>query len=303
MIHATPATPLALARLSDLTPLQAGFFGYLANYEGNTRTGYQNHLTVWFQWCTDNGLDPMTVERTHLAMYVRYRSEILGNKASTINSIFTPIKGFYGYLNDEGARTDNPSARVRLPKVHYEKKFPLEREELRSIRKAGKELGGRHWALAELLVVHALRISECCNITIEGFSETERGHRVLKFIRKGGRRATVPIPVAVLIALEAAAAGRTSGPLLTTRAGGPLERHSATGIFNTIMRHTKIERHINPHLVRASVLTDGFEQGLPGRDIQNLAGHLDPRTTAIYDLGLHNHDQNIVHVMAARLTA
>lgn len=299
MLHATRALPA----LADLTPLQRALFGFLANYEGLTRDLYEYHLVTWIQWCADQGLDPMTVERTHVSMYVRYLSEVRGNKASTIGTTMSPIKGFYRYATVEGLVDRDPAAYVRLPKIHYEKKHPIEREELRRLRKAGKTLGGRHWALIELLTVHALRISEACSIQIEDYQDTERGHRVLHFTRKGGRRATVPIPVAALLALDDAAGDRASGPLLTTRDGRPLNRHTATGVFETIVRHAKLERHINPHLVRASVITDAFEQGLPGRDVQNLAGHLDPRTTATYDLGLHNHDKHPAHIMAARLTA
>ena len=299
MQHATRALPA----LADLTPLQMAYFGYLANYEGQTRGLYEYHLSNWFQWCADHDLAPMTVDRAHVAMYVRYLSEIRGNKASTVGTTLAPIKGFYRYAVVEGLVDRDPAAYVRLPKIHYEKKHPLEREELRRLRKTGKELGGRHWAMIELFTVHALRISEACSIQIEDYQDTERGHRVLHFTRKGGRTATVPIPVAVLLALDDAAAGRTTGPLLTTRDGRPLNRHTATGVFETVVRRAKLGRPCNPHLIRASVITDAFEQGLPGRDVQRLAGHLDPRTTAIYDLGAHNHDKHPSHIMAARLTA
>ena len=146
MLHATRALPA----LTDLTPTQQAYFGYLANYEGNTRRLYEYHLSVWFQWCADQGIDPMAAERTHLALFVRYRSEVVGNKASTINTMFAAIKGLYAYAVIEGLIDRDPAAHARLPKIHRERKYPLDREELRSIRKAGKKLGGRHWALAEL---------------------------------------------------------------------------------------------------------------------------------------------------------
>ncbi|CAI9417451.1 tyrosine-type recombinase/integrase [Nocardioides sp. T2.26MG-1] len=299
MLHATRALPA----LADLTPLQKAYFGYLANYEALTRDLYDYHLTNWFQWCRDHNLDPLTVDRPHVAMYVRYLSEVRGNKASTVGTTMAPIKGFYRYAMVEGLIDRDPAAYVRLPKIHYEKKHPLEREELRRLINAGKELGGRHWAMIELFTVHALRISETCSIDIEDYQDVEKGRRVLHFTRKGGRTSTVPVPVALLLALDDAAAGRTSGPLLTTLDGRRLNRHTATGVFETIVRRAKIGRHVNPHLVRASVITDAFEQGLPGRQVQRLAGHLDPRTTSIYDLGAHNHDTHPAHIMAARLTA
>ena len=120
-----------------------------------------------------------------------------------------------------------------MPKVHYGKKPPLERHELRAISKAGREIGGRHWALTDLLVGFALRISECTNILIENYQEEERGYRVLKFRRKGGGWETKPLPYQMLAALDAAAAGRTEGHLLVAIDGLPLHPSSATGLLNT----------------------------------------------------------------------
>ena len=290
-----------LPTLTELTPKQRVFFGYLAEREGPTREMYEYHLNRWFQWCDDQRLDPMTVERTHVAMYVRYLHEACGLKGSTVNSYCTPVKGFYSHAFHEGEIPRDPAANVKMPKVHYGKKPPLERSELRAISKAGREIGGRHWALTDLLMAMALRISECTWIQIENYQETERGHRVLKFRRKGGRWETKPIPVAVLMALDDAAAGRTEGPLLVAIDGQPLHRSSATGLLNTVVRRAGIGKTVNPHWIRSSVITDALEHGATLRDAQHLAGHLDPRTTAIYDLGEYNHDNNPVHVQAARL--
>lgn len=300
MLHATRALPA----LADLTPLQRTFIGYLADYSGNTRNLYEYHLNRWFAWCAEHQIDPMAIDRAHLSLYVRYLTEVRGNKSSSVNSAFTPVKGFYRYAFLEGVIDRDPAVHVRLPKVDYRKKVPLEREEMRAFRKAAKELGGRHWALAELLAILGLRISEACSIDVGDFSDVERGHPVLRVTRKGGKRVTLPLPVSVLLALQDAAGDRTEGPLLTTRQGGRLHRSSAAGLVRTIAHRAGIRREINPHLLRASLITTALDEGMSIRDAQWLAGHADPRTTSRhYDLGMTNHDKHPVHLMAARLTA
>ena len=189
----------------------------------------------------------------------------------------TPVRGFYKWMFLEGHIVRDPAAHVRLPKVHFESKLPLSTDDLREIRRTAKDMGGRHWALAELLIVHALRISEATGLLIENYQDTEVGHRVMKFTRKGGKRAVIPMPVPVVMALDAAAGDRTSGPVIASLDGAQLSRSGATSLL---------------------------EDGLTLRDAQWLAGHSDPRVTSRhYDLGKGNHSRNPVHIMSARLTA
>lgn len=120
--------------------------------------------------------------------------------------------------------------------------------------------------------------------------------------RKGGKVRKIPLPVAVLMALEAAAGDRTHGPVIACRDGRPLSRPGATGLVHTIVRHSAISRPVNPHLIRGSIITDTIErEGL--REGQRLADHEDPRTTSrSYDLSKDNFDTHPVHLVSARLT-
>lgn len=290
--------------LDQLSALEHAMFGFLADYSGLTRDLYEYHLKTYVTWCLEHRIDPLAADRTHVAMYVRNRHEQLGHKASTVSTEITPVRGFYKWMFLEGKITRDPAAHVRLPKVHYEPKLPLSTDDLREIRRTAKDMGGRHWALAELLIVHALRISEATGLLIENYQDTEVGHRVMKFTRKGGKRAVIPMPVPVVMALDAAAGDRTSGPVIAALDGARLSRSGATSLLHTIVKHTKITRTVNPHLIRGSVITNGLEDGLTLRDAQWLAGHSDPRVTSRhYDLGKGNHSRNPVHIMSARLTA
>lgn len=302
MQHAI-AIPLA-AGLSALTDLERVYFGFLADYEGKTRAAYEYHLQRYLTWCQLNQVQPLTADRTHVALYIRHLSEELGLRGSTVNTCITPVKGFYRWAMLEGFIDRDPVVHTRLPKVDYRQKYPLEREELRAIRRAAKELGGRHWALGELLIAHALRISECCDLLIENCQDVERGHRVMRLRRKGGKIRTVPMPAVVAMAIDDAAGERTAGPVITTLSGQKMERSTATGLLNTIVRHSGVQKKVNPHLIRASVITVHLDTGGDIREGQRLADHEDPRTTSRhYDLSKNNHDTHPAHIVSARLTA
>lgn len=93
MTHAI-ALPLPSA-LAALTDLQRVAFGYLADYEGKTRQAYEYHLNAYITWCQIHQVDPLTADRTTVALYIRHLSEERGLRGSTVNTCMTPVKGFY----------------------------------------------------------------------------------------------------------------------------------------------------------------------------------------------------------------
>lgn len=301
-MHHAIAMP-APAGLSALTDLERVLLGFLADYHGNTHATYQENLRRFIGWCETYRVDPLTAERTHIALYVRHLTD-LGLRASTVSTYFVPVKGFYRWAFLENVIDRDPAVHVKLPRPDYRKKYPLDRDDLKALRRAGTKLGGRHWALTEMLVCEGMRIGECCGVQIENCQDVEGGHRVMRFRAKGGRWDTVPLPVTLAQAIDAAAGGRRAGPVLTTRDGRPMVRNTAVGLLRTVVRHSGLTRHVNPHLIRASSITflvkgdGGIYEG------QRLGRHEDPRTTSRhYDLSTSDHDTHPVHILSARLTA
>jgi integrase len=157
-------------------------------------------------------------------------------------------------------------------------------------------------ALVTLMGMLGLRVSEACAVKIEDYQDIERGHRVLRLVGKGGKPATIPLPVPVLRALDAAAGERTSGPLLLRNKGGqPVNRKSAALTITRLCKKAGIKKNVTPHGLRHSFVTAALDAGVPLRDVQVAARHSDPRITARYDRARHNHDRHASHVVAAFL--
>src|SRR5207237_3986480 len=74
-------------------------------------------------------------------------------------------------------------------------------------------------ALACLLGLLGLRVSEACGVDIEHLS-TERGHRTVTVLGKGHKLAVIPMPPRVARAVDQACGDRLSGAVLLTRTGG-----------------------------------------------------------------------------------
>lgn len=303
MSHATlPQPHRPVAGFAGLTPAQLAAVSFLARYTGATHNLYRFHLGQFFAWCDAQDLDPLAdVERVHVELYIRHRLVECGNAASSVNTCMTPVRGFYRFASIDGLITRNPAEYARLPKIHEDpaKKIGLSRLDLSRFLLVAETISPTHHALAHLIGILGLRISEACNVDVEHYQETMRGYRVLHTVRKGGKRHTVPLTVPVLRALDSCAGGRQTGALLLRRDGLRLDRHTGYEMTHTICRRAGFPKALSPHRLRASAITNALDAGVPLRDVQELAAHADPRTTMRYDFGRANFDRHAVHTLTA----
>jgi integrase/recombinase XerD len=113
-------------------------------------------------------------------------------------------------------------------------------------------------------------------------------------------------------AIDAHLAGRSRGPLLlageapwptdTARlAARRLDRHDAARILRRLARASGITRPVNPHLLRHTMITLSLDAGVPLRDVQDAAGHADPRTTRDYDRARNALDRHATYQLEAYL--
>lgn len=322
MLHATPTprpsssvavyAPIPYTR--DESPLELAVLTYLGARHGATRKMYEYWLGRFFSWCEDRGYDPMRLEKAHVEQYVDWlihdgRVDGTGGLSlSTVDSAMRPVIGFYRDAHDEEFIARNPCRKLQLPRFEHKRTQMLDPVDRRLFMQVAKETSPRHWALAEALCGMALRISEAASIRIENYlPHVEQGYRILHYRQKGGAQQRTPVPLPVLYAFEACRGDREEGPLIASLTGEPLDRCGAAGLVETINRRAAkrgLTRHINPHLLRKSAVTEAFEMNMSGRDVQTFARHADPRTTSkFYDLGRGNHHRHPVHQVAARVTA
>lgn len=275
---------------------------FLAGFASEaTRNAYASDLRRWLDWCEAHNLDPLSVRRPAVDLYAR-ECEHLGRAQSTVARRLATISGFYTYLVDEEIIKTSPVANVKRPKLDDDSQtLGLDRRELRSFLDAAEAAGPRDYALVCLLALNGLRVSEACAADVSDLA-TERGHRVLAVTRKGRTKKTlIPLAPATITALEAQVAGRTTGPLLLANDGSRLDRFDATRVVKRLTRRAGIGKRISPHSLRHSFVTAALDAGVPLRDVQDAAGHRDPRTTRRYDRSRENLDRHATYRVAAFL--
>jgi integrase/recombinase XerD len=302
--------PTTAVEATGVDPVRQLLAAFLVGYEGHTRTAYARDLADWLAFCDRHGVDPLTAHRAHVDAYARELAEVQGRARSTVARRLSALTGFYGYALDEGLIDRSPLAGVRRPKVADDSQTTgLDRDELRAVLAVARQRAAtgtgqsaRDLALVTLLAHNGLRIGEALAVDVEDLG-TERGHRTLRITRKGGRRATVVLAPVTARAIDDYLGGRESGPLFITAGGRRLDEPAAFRMVRRLARTAGLEYadRLSPHSLRHAFVTLALDAGVSLRDVQDAAGHADPRTTRRYDRARHNLDRAATYAVAAYL--
>jgi integrase/recombinase XerD len=240
---------------------------------------------------------------------LRQASEILGGKLSVadaddlqrLSTEWEPLartsvarksaalRRFFGFLQDEGARVDDPSH--ALPRVGGGRRLPrtLDHESVAALFAAIPEHDLRLMALLELLYGSGLRATELVSLDVHAIA-SDRPFTILK--GKGGRERMVPVSDRARAAVAAWSKTRPQGSRWLFPSGkAHLSRIRLFQMVKALAVAAGIPpERVSPHVLRHAFATHLLEGGADLRALQTMLGHADIATTEIY-----------THVETARL--
>ncbi|WP_322767551.1 tyrosine-type recombinase/integrase [Frankia sp. Cr1] len=297
-------TPVTLVIADDTDPLTRHVAAWLLGHRSaHTRTAYGRDLRAFLGWCAARDITVITATRGHVDAYARELEEVDGRSVATVARRLSALASFYAYLVAEDVLTRSPLTHVKRPRLGDDSQTTgLDRDEVRALLATAATDSPRAHALIGLLAGNGLRIGEALAADVADL-DTERGHRVLRIVRKGGKRATVPLAPSVAAVLDVYLDGRADGPLFTTRTGRRLDEPAVFRLIRRLARDAGIASasKLSPHSLRHSFVTLSLDAGVSLRDVQDAAGHSDPRTTRRYDRARHNLDRHAAYQLAGYL--
>ena len=270
---------------------QLAAVSFLARYSGRTLEAYRHDLRGFF-----NG--PPTTASSCSGRIVR-TSRCSAPGWRTAGSASTIDRRLHGLWV--------------LPVRAHRRTYPLEPRPVRpptagpSLGRSGAgSLGARgvpvhrgqcdrdHAALAVLLGLNGLRVSEACATNIE-----DLGFGAAIAHCGSWARATSPPPCRSCPEPR----GRSTWPSVNATRADPAARvtaNASTGaprIAGSVRSAAPVGA-VHPHMLRAVPLA-ALDAGVPLRDVQIAARHADPRTTTIYDRRRQNFDRHAAYVVVA----
>jgi integrase/recombinase XerD len=255
---------------------------------------------MFFQWASDRGLEVLQASRPHIELY-RSGMEEREPAASTIDRRLSTVCGFDRFAHIDGRIPSNPAQYVRRPKVQPSEGHGMDRGELGTFLFTAERFDRDHAALAVLLGLNGLRVSEACATNIEDLG-LQRGPRTLRILGKGNKPATIPLVPRAARTIDLAVGERHQGPILRRRDGQRLDRRTAHRWIRSIGKRAGLGA-VHPHMLRAGFIMAALDAGVPLRDVQIAARHADPRTTTIYDRRRENFDRHAAYIVVAFVAA
>jgi integrase/recombinase XerD len=270
----------------------------------HTRRAYFRDLADFLAWCGRTGLDPRAATRADVDAYAAARCR--GMATASVARRLSTISSWYRYLISTAVTGTNPVDAVDRPPVDRDASPTVgltgaqAAAFMRTARAATGSTARRDAALLALLAELGLRVGEALSLDLADFRHN-RGHRTVRVTGKGGRHRELPIPAPLARDLDAYLAGRTdAGPAFTTATG---RRVDPSAVFRLVRRTARAAGLpdadlVSPHSLRHTVATAALDAGAPLRDVQDLLGHADPRTTRRYDRARGSLDRSPAYLIA-----
>jgi integrase/recombinase XerD len=270
---------------------------------GDTLITYRRQLEQYLIWCNINNIHPADATKDDLKYYRRWMVDKKKFKPATIALKLAVVRRFYQAAIDKGLLGINPATGVKPPR---EKRDPadkityLEKAEVEQLFKAipddGSLKSARDRAIIAIMTLEGTRTVELHRTNIADL--VRQGNNL--GIRVEGKRSIRVVPLTpdiVKILMKYLNMRESMGEVLKpsqplfiavgNRAGG--QRISRRGIRFVIDRYLQASalkhtpgRTISAHSLRHTAGTLALRAGAELRQVQDLLGHADPRTTCIY---------------------
>ncbi|GAA4469538.1 tyrosine-type recombinase/integrase [Novipirellula rosea] len=274
----------------------------------HTRRAYLRSINRFLGWCDEQSLELKHVSPADVGQFMDSLDLAVSSKKQSLAA----IRHFFDGMVNRHAVILNPAASVRGERYSVvEGKTPeitvkQARVLLQSID-ATDVVGLRDKAIISILIYTAARVGAVSKLRVKNLYDSGDQY-CLHFDDKGGKSREIPVRHDLQNLLFA----------YLQRADLQLGHNDTRPLFTTCMRKTKeltmrpmtagdigrmvkrrmaacgLPRRLSPHSFRVTTITDLLEQGVPLEDVQNLAGHADPRTTRLYDRRKKKITRNIV---------
>jgi len=205
--------------------------------------------------------------------------------------VISGLKSFFGYLQLEDFREDNPTSLLETPKIGMKLPDVLSEKEIDKMIEVidlSKQEGQRNRAIIEVLYGCGLRVSELINLKI---SDLFFDDGFIRVIGKGNKQRLVPISDYTIkyidlyketIRVHVPIKEDFEDFLFLNRRGKSLTRVMIFTIVKELSIIAGIKKTISPHTFRHSFATHLLKNGADLRAIQLMLGHESITTTEIY---------------------
>lgn len=269
------------------------YYNYLITEKGfsaRTADAYLHDLRVFLRFLEERGTELDAVDIYLLREFNRHLQEERDNVHITRARKLSALRGFYRYLLDSGLIDDDPTVKLRPPKVPRKQPLFLSAAEARRFLEAAEKHGPdpvRDKAIFSMFLYTGCRLGELVELNVQNV-DFETGSIVL--YGKGAKERVVPMRAELAEAIQRYLPQRKVNPkcplprrLFRSRRGYAITRSGVHYLVKRIAQAAGIQRDaVSAHKLRHTVATQLLERDADLRSIQELLGHESIATTQRY---------------------
>ena len=266
----------------------------------NTCQAYQRDIADFSEWMSQRGRSVEAATSDDIRGFLSALADRQLAASSSARKLST-LRQFFGFLQGDGHRSDNPTAIVDSPRQGRSLPKVLSEADVDRLLAATRTVKGpagiRLTAMMELLYATGLRVSELVALPLNAVT----GNRQFLLVTgKGNKERLVPITGEARAAVDAyleiwlmfVPDGKQSKFLFPSRGKeGHITRRRFAQMLSDLAPEAGLHHHqVSPHILRHAFASHLLANGADLRLVQQMLGHADISTTQIY-----------THVLDARL--
>ena len=274
----------------------------------HTRRAYRRAVLCFLQWCDGRQRTLQEVSPADVGIYLDGLTLSVASK----KQILAGLRHFFDGMVTRHAIALNPALSVRGERYQVmEGKTPeitiKQARKLLSSINTDNVVGLRDKAIMSILIYTASRVGAVARLKLKDLYDSGDQY-CLHFLDKGGKSREIPVRhnLQGLLRSYLRSTGcnlgdatdrplfRTSIRKTKTLSDRPMSAGDIGRMLKRRMKACGLPPRLSPHSFRVCVITNLLSQGVPLEDVQNLAGHADPRTTRLYDRRHKSITRNIV---------
>ena len=263
----------------------------------NTLNAYAQDLKDFNQFLNDSLLNASIINIENYILDLQKRHF----EATTCARRLSALRQFFGFLMEEGYRTDNPTALIHTPRQQKPLPKIMNEEDVLLLidgaQKGTKPEHVRFYTMLEILYGAGLRVTELVSLPVRAclFNAQQKTLEPYLMVRgKGGKERMVPLSPYAIEAIQRYLEVRPFFLKKSGLGGAPwlFPSHSKQGYltrqgFALALKQMALEcgilpQSISPHVLRHAFATHMLTRGADLLVLQKLLGHSDISTTQIY---------------------